>query len=506
MTNKDFVRTILKEIGFDKRKFFFIFGLVIVGFSVYLLWTQFGSSEAAIDYTDMSSFSVQQRTMKIELASDGTVLIEGVKKNKALKFYQNYDEFRLLVYDSPGEYIGSFRATLKLPSNPSNADIRPIIYAVHGVGSSQTYMPDQNTIVYAIDDISPQATLTLVADLPKGMITPNLTQNIIYNLSNLPVQIWLYIAIGLPGIAFIMMFFMVIRRRSDQIFVSKGELGSPPDALSPALAGVLVDGVVGAREIAATLIDLARRGYIVIINKGGGNFTFGAKKAGDFNIMSGLTDYERVLLNKIFLPQSLKSTLSDVEMRIGRHIFSRKIAQFYLDVYNQATTYGYFVKNPAKVHLGWKYTGVTLFFLSFFGFIMSAIWGIEPKYNLIFWVGGMIAAVVIIRMSPFMPARSRKGSQELSQWLAFREYLIDRRPVAGVESMQGKFEEYLPYALVLGGEVEWAKRFAREPFIKPEWYDSRDRVITLENFAQELFPLIGYVANNLARSHEPTVE
>ena len=459
-----------------------------------------------MDYSDMSGYNAQQKTMNIELASDGTVLIDGVKKNSTFKFYQNYDEFRLLVYDAPGEYISSFRATLKLPANPSNADVRPIIYAVHGVGSSQTYQPDNSTIVYLAESISPQSTLTIVADLPKGMITPNFTQKIVYNLSNLPVQIWLYIAVGLPGIALIIMLFMIIRRRSDNIFVSKGELGSPPDALSPAVAGVLIDGVVGAREIAATLIDLARRGYIVIINKGGGNFTFGAKKAGDFNTMPGLTDYERILLNKIFLPQSLKSTLSDVEMRIGHHVFSRKIAQFYLDVYNQATVYGYFVKNPAKVHLGWKYTGVSLFFLSFLGFIVSALWGIEPKYNLIFWVGGMIAAIVIIRLSPFMPARSRKGSQELSQWLAFREYLIDRRPAAGVESMQGKFEEYLPYALVLGGEVEWARRFAREPFVKPEWYDSRDRVITLENFAQELFPLIGYVAENLAKSHEPTVE
>jgi hypothetical protein len=286
----------------------------------------------------------------------------------------------------------------------------------------------------------------------------------------------------------------------------RGLLGGPPEKISPAITGVLIDGAVGSREIAATLIDLAERGYIYIVNKGNGQFSFGIRRSGDLATLPGLSDFERELLAKIFLPKTYKSTVADVEMRIGRHIFSRKIAQFYLAVYNEATRLGFFVKNPAKVHLAWKYTGVGLFFLCFLGFIIGALMCADPKFSLLFCVGGMIASSVIIKFSSFMPARTNIGDGQLQEWLEFREYLTDKKPATGIETLQGKFEEYLPYAIVLGAEVDWAKRFTKERFSPPDWYDSPERVVTLESFAQQLFPLIGYVAENLARSHEPTVE
>lgn len=274
----------------------------------------------------------------------------------------------------------------------------------------------------------------------------------------------------------------------------------------PAIPGVLIDGVVGAREIAATLIDLARRGFIYIINKGHGQFSFGIRRGVDFGSMKGLSDFEKELLGKVFLPRSIKSSVADVEMRIGRHIFSRKVAKFYLEIYNEATKRGYFVQNPAKVHLAWKYTGVVLFFLSFAGFMLGAIFGADPKYGLFFWVGGMIAAAVIVRLAPFMPARTNLGNQQLQEWLEFREYLTDRKPAPGTQAFAGKFEENLAYSIVLGAEIDWAKRFGKEPFRPPDWYSSNENVVTLDSFARELFPLIGYVADNLARAHEPTVE
>ena len=138
--------------------------------------------------------------------------------------------------------------------------------------------------------------------------------------------------------------------------------------------------------------------------------------------------------------------------------------------------------------------------------MLGAILGADPKFGLIFWVGGMASAAVMVKLSPYMPARTEEGNQELREWLEFREYLTDKRPASGVEASQGKFEEFLPYAIVLGAEVDWAKRFMREPFSKPDWYDSAERTVTLNTFAGQLFPLIGYVAENLARSHEPTVE
>ena len=506
MTTGQVIKTILKEISFYKRKTAVFSVAIIVIVIIYLIWQNFGRPQAAVEYKNLSQFPSSTVSMEVTLQKDGKVLIDGQRKNQVLRFYENYDELRILVFDSPGVFISHFKATVHLPSATEKENTRQIIYAVHGVGSTQTYLPSPKTLVYEAHDISPQATLTIVANLPKGMVEPSFWQKLEIGIRNLSVKAWLLVAIILPGITLILMLFMIIKRRSAQMMPIRGLLGGPPENIPPAIPGVLIDGTVGAREVAATLIDLARRGFIFIINKGNGNFSFGIRRGGDFEKMPGLAVFEKELLAKIFLPRAFKSTVADVEMRIGRHIFSRKIAKFYLEIYNEATKAGYFVKNPAKVHLIWKYTGVGLFFVSFIGFMLGAILGADPKFGLIFWVGGMASAAVMVKLSPYMPARTEEGNQELREWLEFREYLTDKRPASGVEASQGKFEEFLPYAIVLGAEVDWAKRFMREPFSKPDWYDSAERTVTLNTFAGQLFPLIGYVAENLARSHEPTVE
>jgi len=506
LTTKEVLKVLLRQVGFYQKKAIY-FGLAIAaGIGIYFLWHYYGTTGAAVSYNVPELSAVTQGKMDIVIGKNGSVLVDGAKKGGVLKLYEKYDELRILVYDSPGQFINFFQATVHLPADATSDETRQIVYAVHGVGATENYFEDSRTLIFTARDISPSATLTIVADMPKGLVTPGLWQKIEFSTRSLPIRIWLIIAIILPLVTLILMFVMIAKRRSTQLIQVKGFLGGPPENISPALAGVLMDGAVGAREIAATLIDLARRGYIFIVSKGQGQFSFGIRRTGEIERMEGLSPFEKVLLQKIFLPRAIKSTVADVEMRIGRHVFSRKIAQFYLEIYNQATKSGFFVKNPAKVHLAWKYTGIILFFLSFAGFLYGALTGADPRFGLIFWVGGMVAAVVIIRLSPFMPARTNKGNEQVQEWLEFREYLTDRRPATGVESMQGKFEEFLAYAIVLGAEVDWAKRFSQEPFSKPDWYESTDRTVTLGSFAGQIFPLVGYVAQNLARSHEPTVE
>jgi len=507
VTTRQVIKTIFSEIGFYRKKAVFFALVFAVAALIFWAWQIFGHPLAAVEFNTLPYNAViNQRIMHIEVGRTGTVTIDGVRKNHVLRFYKQYDELRIMVFDSTGEYIAAFQGIVHLPAAVKSDEVRQIVYAVHGVGATKIYMSDPQTLVYEATDISPRATFTIVADLPKGLIQPNFWQSLAFRLANLPVKTWLYVAIVLPSITLVLMLFMILKRRRAQMILIRGQLGGPPENLPPAIPGVLIDGAVGAREIAATLIDLARRGYIYIINKGQGQFSFGLRRGTDFGSMKGLTAYEKELLGKIFLPRSIKSSLADVEMRIGRHIFSRKIARFYLGIYNEATKRGYFVQNPAKVHLAWKYTGVVLFFLSFAGFMLGAIFGADPKYGLFFWVGGMIAAAVIVRLAPMMPARTKLGNQELQEWLEFREYLTDKKPIPGTQALQGKFEEYLPFSIVLGAEIDWAKRFGQAPFQPPDWYSSNENVVTLESFAHQLLPFIGYVAQNLARSHEPTVE
>lgn len=499
------LRVLIKEVGFYRKKLLFFSLILVVALGLYFVWrgSRKGEVEASIDLPQTEASYLNQVEAEIEVTKDGQVFIDGKKNNQALKFLPDYDELSISVFNGPGYFISSFKGWIHLPSTDN---VRQLIYATHGVGSTEYFVIDKQTIFYQATDISPSAILRLVAYLPKGMVQPTLIQRLKLTFEEFPIKIWLYVVFILPLAAIGIMVFMIVKRRSGRVFFVRSTLTKPPSKDPPAVVGVLVDGQVGAREIAATLIDLARRKYIFIIKKGRGNFSFGKRKSGDFEGMKELASYEKALLGKIFLGSSFRSTLDEVELRIGRHIFSRRIAQFYLDIYNQATRDGYFVKNPAKIHLAYKYLGITLFFASFLGFLAGALTGADPKFGLLFWVGGMAAAAMIIKLSPFMPARSNIGNQILEEWLAFRHYLVSQDNLSCQDVLQGKFEEYLPFAIALGAEVEWARRFADEPFSKPDWYDTDESTVTLNSFVGQFFPLIGYVAENLARSHEPTVE
>jgi hypothetical protein len=498
------IKTLARDLSFDRKKFLFFLAIFVVALGGYGIWKSRSQPEAAVLYDSSYGEAIPNDVKNdITIAKNGQVTIDGKTKNNALRFYKDYDEFSLIAFDSPIGFVNSYQATVHIPEAGA---VRQIIYAVHGVGDNLFYQSDPKTLVYEAKDISPGSTLTIVARLPKGMVNAPLFKSLTLTVEDFTVRSWLYLAVALPILTMILLIFIYWRHRSEQNIFSSAQLSRIPDKIPPALAGVVIDGSVGPREIAATLIDLAARGYIFIINDGNGEFNFGKRRFTDLDSTPGLSDFEKALLSKIFLPEAYKSTVNDVEMRIGRHIFSRKIADFYIGLYDLAMEKGYFVKNPARVHLAYKYTGIVLFFLSFLGFVYGATSHLDPKYALIFWLGGMAAAILITRLAPYMPALTGDGIEKAREWMAFREYLGQKDSVSSGEMLEGKLNQYLPYAIVLGVEVDWIKRFRDEPFAVPDWYESEQRSTTIEDFASNLFPIIGYVSRNLARSHDPTTE
>lgn len=505
MSIRQTINTLVRNLGFDRKRFFVFLVVFVVLFGTYLVWHSRSTSEADVLYTDTMSFA-NDISSKIEILKNGTVMIDGREKRGAVKYYTDYDEFMLKVFDNPPEYVTGYTATVHLPVAIGGDQVRPMIYAVHGVGDAISYQADDKTLVYQVSDIAPGSTVTIVARLNKGIISVPFFSKAKLVVEELTVRAWIYLAFGLPALAILLLIFIYLRRRSGLNLFSKAVLSRLPDDVAPALAGVVVDGAVGGREIAGTLLDLAQRGYIYIINSGNGEFNFGKRRLTEPETTEGLSDFERALLSKIFLPAAYKSTVADVEMRLGRHIFSKKVANFYVGVYDEAMLRGYFVSNPARVHLAFRNTGIALFFLSFLGFLYGAISNLDPKYALLFWLGGMGAAALVIRMAPFMPAMTSLGLEKAREWMAFREYLSMRENVESALSIEDKFNKFLPYAVVLGAEVEWMKRFRDARFTVPDWYDSTDQTTTIESFANSIFPIIGYVSKNLAKAHDPSTE
>ena len=506
MSTWELVKRLLFGASINWRKLSIFLLIIGSGLLVSALWKNSSKSEASVPYIEPVQTGVNSNiSSTIEIKNNGTVVIDGKAYSNVLKILPDKYEISYKVFDQPARFINRYQATIILPKSLQPVDVKQIVYAVHGVGSYNAYMKDSQTLIYEVNSISPGATVTITAYLPKGSLNPPILKQLNFWVIELSAKNNIWIALTFPLITLIIMFYMISKRQKSRLFKVRQISLQPPASVPPAVAGVLLDGWVGGREIAATLIDLAIRGYIFIIHKGD-SFSFGKRKLMNKNESFDLKPFEKILLSKIFEDDKIKSTRDDVDMRVGRHIFSRKVADAYLDVYRVATEAGYFVKNPNKIHIAWKYTGIGLFILSVLGYVLTAAYGPDPKFTLFLWGGAMLSSAIIIKFASLMSIRSAYGEAQLKLWLAFRHYLSIKKPIEGGQSFVGTYLKYLPYAIVLGSEIELTKRFFNEPFAKPDWFESPEDVEAIDTFAEKLFQIIGYTSTSLDKSHEPTVE
>lgn len=500
------LRTIMNlSFGIYKKQLVFFLALfIIIGAIFYFLNRQLSSASV----NDLA-ISNQSGIFNIDIYIDesGNVTINNQDFNRYLHIESNKDELRYIAADKQGVYLDELNIYVHLPKAVSIGEVTQQTIAVHGVGSYRSFLKDPQTLAYSASSLSPQSTLTIVAEFPKNMFNFPLGRKIVASVFNLSPFIWLIISIILPITTLIVLLFMFQQTIRDwQKRKPKEVLDKPPSDMKPSEVEVLVEGKVSARSIAATLLDLAERDIIRVVSHRD-TFTFGKKKPLDINSMSSdkLQRFEQIFLSKIFTKEELKSTIKDIQVRIGQHVFSRKIAEVYVEIYENISRRGYFVENPSVMHRHFRKIGFIFFFIGVIGFIFGIFFAPDPKFYLIFWAGMIFTSFIIIKMSPQLPIRTAKGQEEVYKWLEFKNFLSDPSPIGYIEGAQEIFEKYLSYAIVLRCESEWSKRFIEHPFRQPDWYFSDKPVIILEDFVNDIFPVIGFISKELSASKEPIV-
>lgn len=222
----------------------------------------------------------------------------------------------------------------------------------------------------------------------------------------------------------------------------------PPAGLRPAEVGTLLDERADTKDVTATIVDLAGRGFLRIdpLPKGDWKLT---RTGGD---LAELKRYERSFLEKLYLRHSGEST------RLGslRRHFSQQLREVEEMLYKDAMESGWFSSDPRHAGRRVALIGVAMALLggaAAFVFGAAAGWGL-PGVALVL-VGG--AGFVSAR---YMPRRTPKGSQLLREVLGFRLYMRTaeryRQQFAEKENV---FTAFLPYAIVFGCAERWAKAF-----------------------------------------------
>ncbi len=252
--------------------------------------------------------------------------------------------------------------------------------------------------------------------------------------------------------------------------------------LSPAELGCLIDERMDPRDVTASIVGLAVRGYIKIeetIKEGlildSTDYYLSRKKDIDENL--GI--FEKTLMEKLFPARSPGVLISTLKNNFYVNIETLKEA-----LYGELINKGFFSRNPEKVRQFYIISGIAIVFALHFFVVL-----LFPSIDFRGIIAGILSGFPFIAFSRFMPAKTLAGARARIEIEGFREFL-NRAEKDRILRMADKelFSRFLPYAIALDVVDNWSDAFEgiyQEP---PDWYISRGvtRTFSPQRFSTSL--------------------
>lgn len=391
------------------------------------------------------------------------------RARNGLKFFEDHDELYWNItgnqWDVP---LGNASAQILLPDGATG--IRTNDFAgSYGSREEDTQVTTSGSTV----DVSLARPLgfheglTVVVGWDKGFVKePGASQAIaIFLASNWPLLI--------PILVFVFMFWLWSTRGRDPRVGPVAVQYAPPEGMSPAEAGTLVDEDAAMRDITATIVDLAVRGYIVIEEKEkpgvmgllhSKEYVFHLKIGA--NQWTDLKSHERQLLSAIFS----YGAETDVELSSLQNQFYKSLPGIKNGIFDALMQRGYFLHRPDYVRSGYMGGAITVAFIVFLGgnwLTQRAGLALLP-----FLIAAILSGAIIAGFGWFMPARTAGGTKALAGVLGFEDFLshVEAGRMEKVEQTPETFEKFLPYAMALGVEKKWVGAFQNIYTQPPSWY------------------------------------
>ena len=284
---------------------------------------------------------------------------------------------------------------------------------------------------------------------------------------------WIFLV---PIVTLIVMYRLWNARGRDPSRLAVTPQYEPPEGMTPAEIGTLIDNSPDMCDITASIVDLAVRGYLKIVEreqKGlagwlkGNTYSFELLKESDE--WSELTSHERKLMSGLFEGGLRKVVdLDDLE-----HEFYKHMTAIREGIFDRLLQLGYYHHRPDQVRSAYLGGGIAtmVFLLVGLGFLGETF---EPFYFPL--SAGIVAAVLtalpIIGFGMVMPARTVKGARQLEHVLGFQEFLdrVEADHFRRMIDSPEMFERYLPHAMALQVEKKWARAFEDLYKKPPDWY------------------------------------
>lgn len=348
------------------------------------------------------------------------------------------------------------------------------------------------TAVFSQSELPPGQAMSVTARYPAGTFggvvaerEPRRTVVGALGLSSIAAPI----AAGLAVIGSLAVALLVRRRvRAEQVMVAApgAAQSEPPRDVRPGELGTIADGVVDPHDVTATIVDLAVRGFVTIVESRDDDAQRQwalrrPEQAPGFDD-PGLADYERDVLRAIFHGSSTEVNLAAIagEFAAARH-------QLQHDLYREVTERGWFRNSPRRVSSTWALTGGAIVVL---GMLAGLVLGWTVQAGIV-GAGVVVIGVAVMIGSAHAPVRTASGTALLVRVLRFGEFL---RTGSGAGSDSGLdsgsaddvdldvhadaevFSRNLPYAIAFDATEDWARVFAAAveaadvAVAAPAWY------------------------------------
>ena len=389
--------------------------------------------------------------------------------SNGLKFFEDHDELYWNVtgdeWDIP---IENASAQILLP--PGATGIRALDFT--GANGSRAHGADvttsENTVEVSMGrPLAFHEGLTVVIGWDKGLVKEPGTADLInqFLASNWPVFF--------PIPVFLIMFWLWYTRGRDPRVGPIAVQYAPPAGMTPAEAGTLVDDEAAMRDITATIVDLAVRGYIVIEEKeksqllgliSNKEYVFHLKKGP--KEWAGLKSHELLLLSGIFG----NGLMPDVELSTLQNRFYKNLPGIKDSIFSELMEHGYFQHRPDYVRSAFVGGGLAIGFLMFFiGNALAQKMGMAPAP---YFIAAILSTAIIVGFGWFMPARTVDGAKALAGVLGFEDFLthVEADRMDRINQTPETFEKFLPYAMALGVDKKWVGAFKNIYSQPPSWY------------------------------------
>ncbi len=307
--------------------------------------------------------------------------------------------------------------------------------------------------------------LTIDVYIPKGILKePGRLRKFFWFIGGNP-------ALFLPLVTFaVMLVLWWYKGRDPDPGMSVAPMYEPPEGISPAEAGTMLDDRIHPRDITSTIVDLAVRGYIKIEETDDKGLLFHHKDY-IFHLLKpmsqwgdkGVVPHERVMLANIFLNDVQETRLSSLKNR-----FYTAVPVVRADIMSALKQKGIYALDPESAN-GYS-VGAAVCILIPFAVLQFLGWVNFFSSVPVVIVSVLIAAMIWFLFARVMTAKTLKGSRVHTAVLGFQEFM-NRVDGERLKTMPpNTFEKFLPYAMALGVEHHWAQAFAGIVKDPPSWY------------------------------------